>query len=332
MRILLIKTSSMGDVVHNLPVVADLCRAFPGANIDWVVEEAFAPIPRLHPKVGRVIPVALRRWRRKPFESSTRKAFAELRQLLCNVQYDAVLDTQGLLKSALLARMANGVRHGLNWRSSREPLRLFYDRVHEIPWTLHAVERNRLLAAKALGFDLAAPPVFGLATSPPNNTTPQLALEQKNIAGPYAVFLHATSAARKEWPESHWVTLGKQLKSRGVSCVLPFGTSVEQARSQRLAAQIPGSCVPRALGLDALSSMLSLAKFVVGVDTGLSHLSAALMMPTVGIYCATDPAATGLYGSALALNIGGIGSTPGVAEALAAIEQVTGALKPRNGD
>jgi heptosyltransferase I len=322
-HILLIKTSSMGDVVHNLPVVADICRAFPGAQIDWIVEEAFAPIPRLHPKVGRVIPVALRRWRRKPLDSSTRRAFGELRQLLRNVPYDAVLDTQGLLKSALLAWMAKGVRHGLNWRSSREPLRLFYDRVHEVPWTLHAVERNRLLAAKALGFDMAGPPVFGIAASPVSGAPAQLAL---NIAGPYGVFLHATSAARKEWPESHWVALGNQLKSRGVSCVLPFGNAIEQARSQRLAAQVPGSQVPPALGLDALSSLLSRAKFVVGVDTGLSHLSAALMMPTVGIYCATDPAATGLYGSTLALNIGGIGRRPTVAEALAAIEQVAGPL------
>jgi heptosyltransferase I len=256
-------------------------------------------------------------------ESRSIPRLGELRQLLRNVPYDAVLDTQGLLKSALLAWMANGVRHGLNWRSSREPLRLFYDRVHEVPWTLHAVERNRLLAAKALGFDMAGPPAFGIAASPVSGAPAQLAL---NIAGPYAVFLHATSAARKEWPESHWVALGNQLKNRGVSCVLPFGNVIEQARSQRLAAQVPGSQVPPALGLDALSSLLSRAKFVVGVDTGLSHLSAALRMPTVGIYCATDPAATGLYGSALALNIGGIGSSPTVAEALAAIEQVAGPL------
>jgi heptosyltransferase I len=314
----------MGDVVHNLPVVADLRRAFPGANIDWIVEEAFAPIPRLHPNVGRVIPVALRRWRRKPLDSSTRIAFGELQQLLRNVQYDAVLDTQGLLKSALLAWMANGVRHGLNWRSSREPLRLFYDRVHEIPWTLHAVQRNRLLAAKALGFQLAGPPVYGLAASPASNNTPESKSQEIRFAEPYTVFLHATSAARKEWQESHWVALGNQLKDRGISCVLPFGTSAEQARSQRLASQITGSVVPPALGLDALSRLLSRARFVVGVDTGLAHLSAALAAPTVGIYCATDPAATGLYGSALAENIGGVGSTPGIAEALAAIERVAG--------
>ncbi len=314
----------MGDVVHNLPVVGDILFALPGAEIDWVVEESFAAIPRLHARVRQVIPVALRRWRRQLFDPRTRHEIAAFSRQLRASFYDAVIDTQGLLKSALLARLARGTRHGLDWKSSREPLRLFYDRTYSIPWSLHAVQRNRELAARALDYRLPERLDYGIAAP----AAMAEALAQKMPAGfsgnRYAVLLHATSAAIKEWPEQNWTALGRRLAQAGVSSVLPYGSAAERLRSERLADSIPGALVPPRLDLDLLATLLSGAAVVAGVDTGLSHLAVALGRPTIGIYCATDPAATGLYGAGSgnpgrAVNLGGVNSAPDVDALWAAI-------------
>ncbi len=156
----------MGDVVHNLPVVGDLRASMPDSRIDWVVEDAFSAIPRLHPGVDQVIPVSIRRWRKHPFAASTRREFANLRSRLRQTRYDEIIDTQGLLKSALLAWMANGRSHGFDWKSSREPLRMFYDSVYAVPWSAHAVERNRSLASKALGYSISETPEYGISARP----------------------------------------------------------------------------------------------------------------------------------------------------------------------
>lgn len=320
--ILLVKLSSLGDVVHNLPVATDIRRHFPDAIIDWVVEEAFAAIPLLHSGVRRVIPVAIRRWRKRPFAEDTRRAFSDFRQALRQDRYDAVIDTQGLLKSAILARMARGRRHGLDWKSSREPLRLFYDRTYSIPWSLHAVERNRLLAAQALGYPRSESLQYGIAS----RTADVAMLSAKLPAGfldrPFAVLLHSTSAQSKEWPEQRWSQLGAQLADKGIASILPFGSEAERLRSTRLAAHIPGAVVPPRLSLDSLAALLSRTLVAVGVDTGLTHLAVALGRPSIGLYCATDPAATGLYGSPVAVSLGGVGHAPSVEEVFAEVERL----------
>lgn len=309
-RILLIKTSSLGDVVHNLPVVSDLVSALPGVAIDWVVEEAFAAIPRLHPGVSRVLPVAQRRWRRSPWQE---QVWRELRQFLCGLrlqEYDFVIDTQGLFKSAWIARAARGVRHGLDRVSSREPLGWFYDQVHHVPWGQHAVERNRQLAALALGRTVSGTAQYGIRTD---------GLLPAGFDGrPHAVLLHATSAANKLWPEADWIALGSVLAARGLVCVLPWGTPAEHERSARLAARIPQAVVPPRLDIEALVPLLARARVVIGTDTGLSHLAAALGAQTLGIYCATDPAATGLHACRQARNLGGPGAAPSAEAVIAA--------------
>jgi len=304
----------MGDVVHNLPVVEDILAARPDARIDWVVEEAFAAIPRLHPRVRRVIPVAIRRWRKRPFAEDTRRAFGNFLQVLRQDRYDAVIDTQGLLKSAVLARMARGRRHGLDWKSSREPLRLFYERTYTIPWSLHAVERNRLLAAQALNYPLPESLQYGIVPRTEDVARLATQLPGGSLDRPFAVLLHSTSAQSKEWPEQRWSQLGAQLADKGIASILPFGSEAERLRSTRLAAHIPGAVVPPRLGLDLLAALLSRAHVAVGVDTGLTHLAVALGRPSIGLYCATDPAATGLYGSPVAVNVGGVGHVPSVEE------------------
>lgn len=313
-RILLVKTSSLGDVIHNLPVASDIRAAFPGSHIEWAVEESFAAVPRLHHAVWRVLPVAIRRWRADWWRGGT---YAEIRRFASELKleaYDAVIDTQGLLKSALVAWGARGRRYGLDFASAREPLAMFYDKTFSVPWTLHAVERNRALAAKALGYAVRNGVEYGIhARDRRFEWLP---------AGRYAVLAHVTSAADKLWAEDCWAALGAHLNYRGVRSVFPWGNARERSRSERLAAAVPNAVMPPQLPLDEMASLLAGASAVVGVDSGLTHLATALQVPTVGVYCATDPAATGLYGSPRAANLGGIGAKPAVKEVVSALERL----------
>jgi len=313
-RILLVKTSSLGDVVHNLPVASDIRGALPAAEIDWVVEEAFAAIPRLHAAVARVLPVAIRRWRSRLLDSAAREEARAFTRQLKEREYDAVIDTQGLLKSALVAWRARGIRHGLDFASSREPLALFYDRTYPVPWTLHAVERNRALAAQALGY--AAPRGVDYGIQAPAGRFGWLP------DGPYAVLVHATSADEKLWPDHRWIELATRLGERGIRSVLPWGSAPEHRRAEEIARPVAGAVVTPGLPLAELAAVLARAHAVIGVDTGLTHLAAALKVTTVGIYRATDPAATGIYGSTRAINLGGIGAMPATADVLGALDRL----------
>jgi heptosyltransferase I len=311
-NIVLIKTSSLGDVLHNLPVVSDICRYVPDVRIDWVVEEKFAPLPALHPGVSRVIPVAMRRWRKSLWQSC-----GEMRAVCRNLRanhYDLALDTQGLLKSALIARCIRAPRCGFDRNSAREPLAsLFYDRTYWVEKNLHAVERNRQLAGQALGYTPQGAPDYGIRA--PAIELPWLPPE------PYAVLLHATSRADKLWSEANWIALGRYLHEKNIRCVLPWGSEAEQARSLRLAGAIPDAVAPPRLSLNEAAALLGGAQAVIGVDTGLAHLAAALGVPTVGIYTATDPVLTGLYAGRCAVNLGNVDRAPDTAAVIDALQQ-----------
>ncbi|OGA22797.1 MAG: lipopolysaccharide heptosyltransferase I [Betaproteobacteria bacterium RIFCSPLOWO2_02_FULL_67_26] len=314
-KILLVKTSSLGDVVHNLPVASDIRAAVPAAEIDWVVEESFAAIPRMHPAVARVLPVAIRRWRTGFLRAAVREEIRMFTRELQRQPYDAIIDTQGLVKSALVARAARGVRHGLDFASAREPLWLFYDRTHSVPWTMHAVERNRRLAAQALGYDANAPAEYGISA--------RGARFAWLPGGRYAVLLHATSAADKLWDEARWLALGAALNSQDLRCVVPWGGPHERLRSERLAGGMPNAVVPPLLTLVEMAALMAGAAVVVGVDTGLTHIAGALGVPTVGIYGGPwDPAATGIFGCARAQNLGAPGRPPEAAEVIAAVKRM----------
>lgn len=315
-KILLVKTSSMGDVIHNLPVVSDIRAHFPEAEIDWVVEESFAGIPALHPGVGDIIPVAVRRWRKNLFSRAVHAEISAFVTRLRSKTYDAVLDTQGLVKSAVITRLAHGARCGFDRQSAREPLAaLFYDKTLQVEKNQHAVVRNRLLAGRAFGYSPDDPVNYGIAA-------PSLALPWLP-SGPFVVLLHATSRDDKLWPEAGWIALGAHLAAKGIACVLPWGSAAEQRRSRRLAEKIPLGVVPPALTLGQAATLLSHSIAAVGVDTGLIHLAAALNVPTIAIYCASDPGLTGLHvSSGQAVNLGGAGTPPDTASVIAALNRI----------
>lgn len=314
MRILLVKTSSLGDVIHNLPVVSDLHRCFPEARIDWCVEEAFADIPRLHPDVGEVIPVAIRRWRRSLGQVATWREIGVFRKLIGRTPYDAVLDTQGLIKSALIARQAKGRRYGYAAEVAREPLAArFYDETFVIPPNVHAVERNRWLNAAAFNTPVDLPLNYGIST--PAIDLPWLTSER------HAVLLTATSRDDKLWDEANWIAVARHFADKALPPVFPSGNTLERQRAERIAMAVPGSIVAPPLNLRELSSLIGQATLAIGVDTGLAHLATALCVPTIALYITTDPALTGVYGTGFFRNLGASGRAPTVAEVLTVAEQ-----------
>ncbi|WP_421507795.1 lipopolysaccharide heptosyltransferase RfaC [Erwinia rhapontici] len=291
MRVLIIKTSSMGDVLHALPALTDAMRAIPEIRFDWVVEEGFAQIPSWHPAVDRVLPVAIRRWRKHWFGSQAREERVVFKRALQSREYDAIIDAQGLIKSAaLVTRLAKGVKHGQDSRSAREPFASWwYDKRHEISKQQHAVQRTRELFAKSLGYALPT-------------TTGDYAIAQHFTqalpadANQYLVFLHATTRDNKHWPEAHWRELIELMQPSGLTIKLPWGAEHEHQRALRLAEGFDFVEVLPKLTLEQVARMLAGARAVVSVDTGLSHLTAALDRPNITLYGPTDPGLIGGYG------------------------------------
>ncbi len=313
MKILLVKTSSLGDVVHNLPMVTDIVAARPGITIDWLVEPAFADIPTMHPAVHSVIPADLRRWLRAPLDRRTWRGVGALRARLRETPYDMILDTQGLVKSALVARLGRGPLYGPNRQSAREPMAAaFYTQGLAMDWGRHAVWRNRMLGAGALGYPLPeTAPDYGLSGAPLGGA-----------GEPVCLAFHATSRASKLWPQERWIALGQALRRQGFRILLPSGNAREQAAAEEIARAIGDGA--QALGrtdIRALGDMIVQARMAVGVDTGLLHLAAALGRPTVGIFCDSDPTQTGVLADR-ARNLGGFHASPHVDEVLGALKDL----------
>lgn len=302
MRVLLVKLSSLGDVIHNLPVASDLAAAFPACEIDWAVDPPYAEIVALHPAVRNVFPVPLRRLKKKWWSKASWSEMRESRDRLRARHYDRILDTQGLLKSALVARWAGGPVSGYDAASAREPVATrFYDERWAVSRGLHAVARNRLLASHVFGYHLTERIDYGIAA--PSRELPWLPRR------PYVVLLHATSRDDKRWPDDDWIALARRLDDAGMGVVLPWGNAREQEISRRLAARLGNATMPPALTLTDAAALMAGARAVVGVDTGLAHLAVALGRPTIGLYITTEPARTGLLGNQedrhVAINLGG---------------------------
>jgi len=306
-RILFVKLSSLGDVVHNLPAVSDVRRRWPRAHVAWAIEPAYADLVRLSPAVDETIPVNLRSLRRGWFRPSEWRSFSRSRETLERGAWDYVVDAQGLIKSAFVARSARGSRFGFDSASARERLAArFYDVRIPVARGMHAVERNRILAAAVFGYSASGEPDYGLSAPPdPPAWTP---------SDPYIVMLHAASHAQKRWPEAYWVELGQRLAAQGYVSVLPAGTRDERATAHRIALDIDKSVVAPPASLTELAALIARSWAVVGLDTGLTHLAVALGRPTVGIYCATEPRLTGLHGNGHAVSLGAPRAPPSVAD------------------
>lgn len=290
MRVLLIKTSSMGDIIHMLPALTDAKAAIPELTVDWVVEESFTDIPPWHPAVNRVIPVALRKWRRGLLSPSTWAGWKEWRKQCQAESYDIVLDAQGLVKSAILTLFANGTRAGLDWHSARESIAsLFYQRKSTVNFYQHAVVRMRSLMSQALDYTLPeTEPVFGLSKS---------SFSLMTIPGEkYLVFLHGTTWPSKQWPESYWRDLVALANRAGYRVKIGGGNPEEVARAERIAKDQQMVDLVPYLSIANMAALLAHAAGAVAVDTGFGHLAGALDTPLVSIYGSTNPEYTGALG------------------------------------
>jgi heptosyltransferase-1 len=310
-EILFVKTSSLGDVIHHMPALTEARRRFPDTRFSWVVEEDLVPLVRLHPAVDAVIAVASRRWRRAPVARSTWREMASFSRAVRERSYAEIVDTQGLLRSALIARHARGRRHGYDMNSIRERLACpLYDVRHAVSQDFHAIRRNRTLTGLALGYVPDAAIDFGLP--------------REKLAGArgYGLLFHATARPEKQWPQHLWIALGHELRARGLPLVLPWGTPAERQRSEYIAAAVPGAQVPDRRPLDSMARLVAGASFVVGVDTGLVHLAAALGVPLVAIFVSSKPGLTGPMGQGPIAIVGGEHAMPSVVDVTGALDRI----------
>lgn len=294
-KVLIVKLSSLGDVVHAMPAVQDMRHALPKVQIDWVVEGAFAPLVARCVGVHQVIPCELRKWRKSPFAQKTRAEWRAFKHRLQAQHYDAVIDLQGLSKSALVSWLARTATDGRRIAMANQtegsgyeaPTRWVADTAIHLESHVHAVRRARLLCAQALGYAAEGPAQFGLvpgvqavqpweATGGGNNSfAPRK---------PCVALVHGSSRGDKQWPVASWIALGQRLNHSGFSVALAHGNSAEKATSEAIAAELDDAWVWPAMGLDALTDTMAQCAGVIGVDSGLSHIAVALGLPHVQIY------------------------------------------------
>jgi heptosyltransferase I len=322
LNILLVRVSSLGDVLHNLPIVADIHRHYPDARVDWVVEEGYVSLVKLNPHVRKVIPFALRRWRKGLADGAVR---AELRGFFRDLraeQYDYVFDTQGLIKTGIVMACARtrpggqkvGMANGTEDSGYEGVSRIFHSRSIPVAPRTHAVARGRQVVAAALGYAVDTPPDFGLP-APAGSARPDWM-----PAGDYAVFFHGTARAAKKWPAAHWIALGQALAP--MTILLPWGSPREKEEAERLAAALPNARVlPKLSMMDAVE-LARHAALAVGVDTGLTHIAAAFVRPTVEIYADSPRWKTEGNWSPRIVNLGDTGAAPSVDEVVAAARRL----------
>lgn len=342
MNILLVKTSSLGDVIHNLPVINDILQFAnipENINIDWCVEKSFSDIVRLHSKIRNIREVNLRLWKKNIISLQTWQAFFSFKQQLQSEQYDYIIDTQGLLKSAMLSKLANGKKYSYDKTSIRESIAAnFYDFNYFVDTQLHAVNRNRLLVANVLNYNnnpnfqnTLNSPDYGIKIK--NNLTKHqnqnLAwLQNQNPQNKKIItFLTATSRNDKLWANENWVSLGNNFSQNGFFIVLPAASNAERQRAEQISQQIPNSILAPPLDLQTLAMLLNSSTATIGVDTGLTHLSVALEIPTIAIYTATNPQLTGVFGRGKFANVGDIGQIPTPTEILQIFTQMLSTLQ-----
>lgn len=297
MRVLIVKVSSLGDIIHTLPAVTDAKQAHRDLVFDWVVEEGFTEIPAWHPAVDKVIPIAIRRWRKSIIKTYMNSEYGEFRNQLQNVHYDLVIDAQGLIKSGIISRISKGLTVGLSNSTIREPLAtLFYNKVYSVPWTAHAVDRVRELFSRALQYSYDEDRIdYGLDLKRIKRI--DMPAQSGQASRPHVVFLHGTTWNTKFWPIDYWRQLAHIATGAGYSVLLPWGDDNEKETANKIAVGISGVSVLDRQTLSGLAGHILTSAGVIAVDTGLGHLAAALSVPAVSLYGPTDPGLSGTYGN-----------------------------------
>jgi heptosyltransferase-1 len=291
MRVLVVRFSSMGDLVQTLPALTDGAKAIPGISFDWVVDESFAQVPSWHKNVDTVIPSAFRRWRKNWSQAfrngEPQKFFKELRRQ----EYDCVIDVQCELKSALASRFARGIRYGYDQRAVHEwGAQFAYGKKFYVPKGTHSIHRMRRLMASSLNYEFVDDQIdYGIDRA-------RLGPVSVKLPERFLVFIHSTSWTSKCWPEFYWQDLTRKALSSGFSVVLPWGDEAERERAIRIAGGREGVIVLPPLSITEKAALINHASGTVGLDTGLSHIAAALDIPSVTIYGATDPLLVGATG------------------------------------
>jgi len=310
-RILIIKTSSLGDVIHNFPMVSDIGAQFPDCKIDWLVEEAYVPLVKLHIGVNRIIPIAFRRWRKSIFSSST---WSELKNCIRNVRryrYDLVIDSQGLIKSAIFARLAKGPSYGFGPRYSKEKLAgMSYNMRFSVNREQHMLDRCRQLSSLALNYQVAKKPHYGLIKKERSATN------KKNV-----VIFCSSAQSTKQWPTTDWIKISQYLSSKGFNCQFTWGNPGEQAICEKIISLSAGELLPK-MPIDGVATLISQSYLVIGLDTGLLHLAAALEVPSIAIFGASDPLKTGPQGNGPIKICGSKNRFPNVGEVESTITSV----------
>lgn len=324
LNILLVRVSSLGDVLHNLPMVADILRRHPDANIDWVVEEGYVSLVRLNPHVRKIIPFALRRWRKSLGSKETRSQVKAFFATLREERYDYVFDTQGLLKTGIIMGAARTVRGGQkvglangSEGSGYEGIsRLFHTRSIALDPRTHAVARGRLVAGAALGYPVDSAPDFGLPGPGTDNRPPWMPAQD------YAVFFHGTARAAKKWATANWIGTANALAPTPV--LLAWGSAGEKREAEAIAAGAPNAVVLPKLSMDEAIALARNAALAIGVDTGLTHIAAAFVRPTIELYCDSPRWKTEGNWSPRIVNLGELGAPPSLPDVLAAAERLKG--------
>ncbi|WMW79261.1 lipopolysaccharide heptosyltransferase I [Undibacterium cyanobacteriorum] len=327
MKILLIRVSSLGDVLHNMPVIDDIKAHYPDAEIDWVVEEAYVNLVKLQPKVRKVIPYAQRRWRKSLGKQETRAEIKHFYRSLREEAYDLILETQGLLKTGIIMGMARksptgkkvGLANGTEGSGYEALSRIFHDQSVATDKRCHAVQRGRIVAAAALGYELKTPASFGLQKQ---DLTPAWMPQ-----GPYVVFFHATAGESKKWARNNWIKTARDLQVTGLPILLPWGNDAEKQEAEAMAAQMSNATVLPKLSMQEATVLAQRAALVIGVDTGLVHIAAAYETPTIELYCDSPRWKTEGNWSPKIINLGDKGMPPSVAEVEIAFEKLLGITK-----
>lgn len=311
--VLLIKTTSLGDVIHNLPVVCDIHQNRPNLSVDWCAEAPFCEILKLNPLIRRVIPVAIRSWRKQLLKRATWSAFVEFRKNLQSTNYDTIIDSQGLLKSALITKMAKGKRCGFEESVIKEKIAArFYDEHFFVEHHQNAVTRNRQLAAAVLNYKIATPPDYGLKLS-------EIALPFLPKK-PFVIAFSATSRTDKMWANEKWMALAKNFPD--FIFVFVAGNESERENTKKIVTHSKNAILAPEMNLVEIAMLTTKAQAVIGVDTGLTHLGAALKVPTIALFLASDPVLTGVLSAGVCQNLGGLGANPNVDEVTFALKKI----------